>query len=72
MQELKQNLEVREMDWKNKKVRVLFQDIDKVLSKTGEVVDIDENFLSIETDRCLEIIPMSRVVRMEVLENANY
>lgn len=60
------------MDWKNKKVRVLFQDIDKVLSKTGEVVDIDENFLSIETDRCLEIIPMSRVVRMEVLENANY
>ena len=56
-------------DWFGKKVKLIFQDYSKTLIKYGIVKSADLNFVTLEHDTgLLEIIPTSRVLRIEVLK----
>ncbi len=56
-------------DWIGRKVRLLFQDTEKIISKVGIIKKADNVFVEIELEsNKMEIIPMSRVVRLEVLK----
>ena len=57
------------MEWSGKKMRIIFDDLGKTLSKVGEVLSSDPVFVEIETERGIEVIPVSKIIRMEVIEN---
>lgn len=59
-------------DWKmnallGKKIKLVFADFEKILVKTGIVEAADFVFISIKTERGMEFIPTTRVVRIEVI-----
>ena len=54
-------------EWTGKKMRVLFDDSGKVLSKVGEITFYDPVFCEMKTERGIEVIPISKIIRMEVL-----
>ena len=59
------------MEWSGKKMRIIFDDLGKTLSKVGEVLSSDPVFVEIETERGIEVIPVSKIIRMEVIENGS-
>ncbi len=55
------------MELDGKKVKIIFLDGENhYSSKTGTVVSVDSDFIYLDTG-IVEVIPKSRVVRMEVL-----
>lgn len=52
----------------DKKVRVLFEDLGKSRSKIGFILEKDSEFLTIKTDNRTEMIPICKIIRVEVLE----
>ena len=52
-----------------KKVRIFFDDMGKVLVKEGTIISESLIFVEIKTVKCLEAIPTSKIVRVEVIEN---
>ena len=59
------------MDWTGKKMRIIFDDMGKTISKVGVVTFYDPVFVEIETERGIEVIPVSKIIRMEVIENGS-
>ena len=57
------------LDWIGKRVKLIFQDSEKVLIKIGIIQQASAEFVNIKTDIGIEIIPTSRVLRMEVLND---
>lgn len=51
----------------NKKVRVIFQDLNNSRSKIGYILSQDSSFLTIKTDNKVELIPICKIIRIEVL-----
>jgi len=51
-----------------KYVRLFFDDMGKVLVKEGTIVSESVSFVEIKTDKGIEAIPTSKVVRVEVLK----
>ena len=58
---------MKESDLIGKKVKLIFQDLNKTLIKIGVVKEISNDFVTIKTDKKTEIIPNSRVLRMEII-----
>jgi len=55
---------------KDKKVRVIFEDlnaINKSRSKVGYILSKDNEFIEIKTDNRTEFIPICKIIRIEVL-----
>lgn len=52
--------------WIGKEVILFFQDLEKVLRKEGIVKDYDSCFVTLQTFSGTQIIPLSRVLRIEV------
>ena len=50
------------------KVRVLFDDLGKARAKIGFMISKDTEFLTIKTDNRTELIPICKIIRIEVLE----
>lgn len=55
-------------EWNGKQVRILFQDTNAVLSKIGIVLEYDSVFVTLETSQGVQILPLNRIVRIEVLK----
>ena len=52
-----------------KRVKIIFQDAEKVLMKFGVVSSYDNSFINFKNDNGInEVIPMTRVLRMEILK----
>lgn len=56
------------MDWTGKYVRIIKEDLNSTSSKIGEVLSANNDFIEIKTKRGIEIIPVSKVIRIEVVE----
>jgi hypothetical protein len=56
-------------DVDKKKVRVIFEDLNSSRSKVGFITSRDSEFIEIETDNRKELIPICKIIRIEVLEN---
>ena len=54
-------------DWTGKKMRIIFDDMAKSMSKVGIVTFYDVVFIEIETERGIEIIPVNKIIRGEVV-----
>ena len=54
-----------------KKVRILFEDLGRSSSKVGVVVSQDNSFVQIKTNMRIEFIPVSKIIRIEEL-NEDY
>lgn len=55
--------------WIGKRIKVIFQDSNKVLIKIGVCKSYDSVFLNLDNDTGInEIIPLSRILRIEVLK----
>lgn len=52
-------------EWKGHRVKVIYNDNGRATPKEGEMVDVDEHFVSLETDRGLEAFKMCDIIRME-------
>jgi hypothetical protein len=50
-----------------RKVRVIFEDMQNSRSKIGYIISKDDTFLEIETDNRTELIPICKIIRVEVL-----
>jgi hypothetical protein len=50
-----------------KKVRVIFEDLNNSRSKIGVIISKDSEFIEIETDNRRELIPICKIIRIEVL-----
>lgn len=50
------------------KVRVLFDDLGKARAKIGFILSKDTEFLTIRTDNRTELIPICKIIRIEILE----
>lgn len=51
----------------DKKVRVLFDDLGQSRSKIGFIKEKDSEFLTIQTDNRTELIPICKIIRVEIL-----
>lgn len=51
-----------------KKVRVLFEDLGSSRAKIGYILEKDSEFLTIKTDNRTEMIPICKIIRVEVLD----
>lgn len=51
-----------------KKVRLIFDDLGQSRSKVGVIISKDELFIQIQTDNKKEFIPISKLIRLEVLD----
>ena len=51
-----------------KRVRVLFEDLGNSRAKVGIIIEKDSEFLTIKTDNRTEMIPICKIIRVEVLE----
>lgn len=56
------------MDWTGKRIRIIKQDLNGTNSKIGIVLSANSEFIEIKTGRGIEIIPVIKILRMEVLE----
>ena len=56
-------------DVDKKKVRVIFEDLNNSRSKVGFIISRDSEFIEIETDNRRELIPICKIIRIEVIEN---
>lgn len=55
--------------WIGKKVKLVFQDSEKVLIKFGVVSAYDNSFINFSNENGInEIIPVNRILRLEVLK----
>jgi len=60
------------MNWKGKIVRIVKEDVaNKTASKIGTVLSQDAVFIEIETDRGIEVIPLLKVIRIELISGQN-
>ncbi|PIZ82999.1 hypothetical protein COX97_01900, partial [Candidatus Pacearchaeota archaeon CG_4_10_14_0_2_um_filter_05_32_18] len=60
------------MDWNGKIVRIVKEDIaNRTVSKIGKILSQDAVFIEIETDRGIEVIPLIKVIRIELINNQN-
>ena len=60
------------MNWKGKVVRIVKEDIaNRTASKIGTVLSQDAVFIEIETERGIEVIPLIKVIRIELINNQN-
>lgn len=50
----------------NKKILVFYDDNSKVTPKSGILLKFDQNFVFLQTERKVEVIPISRIVRVEI------
>lgn len=50
----------------NKKILVFYDDNSKVTPKSGILLKFDQNFVFLRTERKVEVIPISRIVRVEI------
>jgi len=50
-----------------RKVRVIFEDMQNSRSKIGYIISKDDTFLEIDTDNLTELIPICKIIRVEVL-----
>lgn len=57
------------MDFVGKNVRLLFDDLGRATSKQGLLLGLDSDFATIKTDKNVEMIPASRIIRIELLED---
>jgi len=55
-----------------KKVKLIFQDVDAEIIKIGHIQNISKGFLTLKTKRKTEIIPKTRILRMEILREGEY
>jgi len=55
-------------DWTGLKMRIIFDDLGKTISKIGVITFYDPVFVEVKTERGIEIIPTNKIIRMEVLE----
>ncbi len=53
-------------NYKNRKLRIFFDDGNKVVFREGILKDFNSNCLFLEVNRKEEIIPLSRLVRIEL------
>lgn len=49
-----------------KKIKLIWEDKNKALIKVGIVRNITPEFITIKTERKLEMIPIKRIVRIEM------
>jgi hypothetical protein len=56
-------------DVDKKKVRVIFEDLNNSRSKIGFIISRDSEFIEIETDNRRELIPICKIIRIEVIES---
>lgn len=56
-------------DVEEKKVRVIFEDLNKSRSKVGFIISRDSEFIEIKTDNRNELIPICKIIRIEVIED---
>lgn len=56
-------------DVDKKKVRVIFEDLNNSRSKIGFIISRDSEFIEIETDNRRELIPICKIIRIEVIED---
>jgi len=60
------------MNWKGKVVRIVKEDIaNRTASKIGTVLSQDAVFIEIETERGIEVIPLLKVIRIELINKQN-
>ena len=50
-----------------KKVRIIFEDLNDSRSKIGFIIKRDSEFVEIRTDNRTELIPICKIIRIEVL-----
>ena len=50
-----------------KRVRVLFEDLGSSRAKVGIIIEKDSEFLTIKTDHRTEMIPICKIIRVEIL-----
>jgi len=50
-----------------KRIRILFDDMGSSRSKIGDMVSRDDSFIEIKTDNRTELIPISKIIRVEFL-----
>ena len=55
-------------DWTGLKMRIIFDDLGKTISKIGVITFYDPVFVEVKTERGIEVIPTNKIIRMEVLE----
>jgi len=51
-----------------KRVKIVYDDGNRVVTKFGVLQNSDANFLSFKSEIGSEIVPIARIIRLEVLE----
>ena len=56
-------------EWKGHRIKVIYNDDGRPTPKHGVLVDADEQFVSLETDRGLEAFRVENIIRLERSED---
>jgi len=50
----------------NEKAKIIWEDYEKVSQRIGNIISFKEGFVMIETEQKIELIPIQRILRIEL------
>lgn len=56
------------LDYVGKRIKIIFDDGNKIVTKFGKLQSNDQNFLVFRSELGEEVVPINRIIRLEVLE----